>query len=67
MKETDPGAAVQKRVVEGSYSKICYFFRLFWIKFREIEEPASDLGKEASGVDNRICVWIKGFGPKMNF
>lgn len=33
------------------------------MKFREIEEPASDLGREASGVDNRICLdkrlWAK--------
>lgn len=37
------------------------------MKCREIEEPASDLGKEVSGVDNKICVWMKGCGPKMNF
>lgn len=76
MKETDPRGSSPEENCGGlkvrprsrcSYSKICYFFRLFWMKFREIEEPASDLGKEASGVDNWISVWIKGFGPKMNF
>lgn len=29
------------------------------MNLREIEEPASDLGKEDSVMDNRICVWIK--------
>lgn len=37
------------------------------MKLREIEEPVSNLGKAESGVDTRICVWIKGFWAKDNF